>query len=134
MHSRLMSIHQEVPLLWYAALALISFALAVITVEVFDTHLPVWALVLALLVAGVFLIPVGMIQAITNQQVGLKLVLERFCESSDSASDCIACATTQCRHRTCDRLRPSGTSCCYDDVQDLGLHYHGPSIAIHFRL
>jgi len=34
--------------------------------------MPVWAFLLALMIAFVYTIPIGMIQAITNQQVGLK--------------------------------------------------------------
>ncbi|KAI5123225.1 hypothetical protein M0805_001314 [Coniferiporia weirii] len=75
-HSRLMSVYPEVPHYWYGAIALIAFIFAVITIEVFDTKLPVWALVLALVVALVFLVPVGMIQAITNQTVALQVLAE----------------------------------------------------------
>lgn len=38
--------------------------------------MPVWALVLALFIAFVYIIPIGMIQAITNQQVGLNVITE----------------------------------------------------------
>lgn len=76
MHSRLMSVYDEVPHYWYGALALVAFVLAIITIEVFDTKLPVWALIIALILALVFLIPVGMIQAITNQTVALQVLAE----------------------------------------------------------
>jgi OPT family small oligopeptide transporter len=38
--------------------------------------MPVWAFFLALIIAFVYIIPVGMIQAITNQQVGLNVITE----------------------------------------------------------
>jgi hypothetical protein len=66
------------------------FAFAVISIEVVQTDLPVWGFVFAILigelylsacryvelilVAFIYVIPVGMIQAITNLQVGLKCV------------------------------------------------------------
>jgi hypothetical protein len=75
----------------------ISFVFGVIAIEVWPTQMPVWALVLALLIgefflppctygtasntplinpAFVYIIPIGMIQAITNQQVGLNVITE----------------------------------------------------------
>ena len=68
--------YPEVPHTWYAGIFVVAFVLSVIFVEVFDTKLPVWGLVLALLVAVVFLLPVGIIQAITNQTVGLQVLAE----------------------------------------------------------
>ena len=75
-HSRLMAAYPEVPHLWYGAIMLIAFTMAVITVEVFDTKLPVWGLVFALGVGLIFLLPVGLIQAITNQTVALQVLAE----------------------------------------------------------
>ena len=37
--------------------------------------MPIWALLVALVIALVYVVPVGMIQAVTNRQVGLKYVL-----------------------------------------------------------
>ena len=66
------------------------FTLGVIGIELWHTQMPVWAFVIALLIgkstfssappvthmwfreAFTYVIPCGMIQAITNQQVGLK--------------------------------------------------------------
>ncbi|CAE6413329.1 unnamed protein product [Rhizoctonia solani] len=75
-HSRLMLAYPEVPQWWYVVLGLISFALGIVTIEVWDTKLPVWAFILSLLISLVYLVPVGMIQAITNQQVGLNVITE----------------------------------------------------------
>jgi hypothetical protein len=41
-----------------------------------SSQMAVWALVLALLIAFFYVIPIGMIQAITNQQVGLNVITE----------------------------------------------------------
>jgi OPT family small oligopeptide transporter len=75
-HSRLMQAYPEVPHLWYAVLGIISFVLVVVTVEIFPTQLPIWALVIALLLASLLTIPVGMLQAITNQQITLQVMHE----------------------------------------------------------
>ena len=75
-HSRLMQAYAEVPQLWYAALGLLSLILMIITVEIFPTQLPIWALFLALLISAFLTIPVGMLQAITNQQITLQVIHE----------------------------------------------------------
>ncbi|RXW17009.1 hypothetical protein EST38_g8852 [Candolleomyces aberdarensis] len=55
---------------------LVMFAFAVISIEVAQTGLPVWGFVFAVLIAFIYVIPVGMIQAITNLQVGLNVITE----------------------------------------------------------
>jgi OPT family small oligopeptide transporter len=75
-HARLMSRYPQVPEWWYLILFLSMFVLGVISIEVWPTQMPVWAFVLALLIAFTYVIPIGMIQAITNQQVGLNVITE----------------------------------------------------------
>lgn len=48
------------------------FVFGIISIEVWPTQMPIWAFVLGLVISFTYVIPVGMIQAITNQQVGLK--------------------------------------------------------------
>jgi OPT family oligopeptide transporter len=52
------------------------FVFGIISIEVWPTQMPVWAFVLALIIAFVYVIPIGMIQAITNQQIGLNVITE----------------------------------------------------------
>jgi ABC-type antimicrobial peptide transport system permease subunit len=52
------------------------FVFGIIVIEVWPTQFPVWGFVLALLIAFLYIIPIGMIQAITNQQVGLNVITE----------------------------------------------------------
>lgn len=40
------------------------------------TQFPIYAFVICLLIAFVYTIPIGMIQAITNQQIGLNVITE----------------------------------------------------------
>ncbi|KAL7278030.1 OPT oligopeptide transporter [Trametes coccinea BRFM310] len=75
-HARLMSKYPQVPEWWYSTVFVVMFIFGVISIEVWDTQMPVWALVLALIIAFIYTIPVGMIQAITNQQVGLNVITE----------------------------------------------------------
>ncbi|PIL32526.1 transporter [Ganoderma sinense ZZ0214-1] len=75
-HARLMSRYRQVPEWWYAIIFVIMFVFAVVCIEVWNTQMPVWALVLGLIISFVYTVPVGMIQAITNQQVGLNVITE----------------------------------------------------------
>jgi len=75
-HARLMSRYREVPEWWYAIVFITMFVFGVVSIEVYKTKFPVWAMVLALVIAFVYVIPIGMIQAITNQQVGLNVITE----------------------------------------------------------
>ena len=65
-HARLMSKYQEVPDWWYAVIFVSMFVFAIISIEVWPTELPVWGFVLALLIAFIYIVPIGMIQAITK--------------------------------------------------------------------
>ncbi|KAJ6605339.1 small oligopeptide transporter [Mycena vulgaris] len=73
-HARLMSVYPQVPEWWYLILFLSMFVLGIISIEIWPTQMPVWAFVLALIIAFTYVIPIGMIQAITNQQVGLNVI------------------------------------------------------------
>lgn len=50
--------------------------MSAITIEVWPTEVPIWGLLLALSIAAFYIVPTGMIQAITNQQVGLNVITE----------------------------------------------------------
>lgn len=75
-HARLMSRYPQVPDWWYLSLFTLMFALGVVSIEIWPTEMPVWAFVIALLIALTYVIPCGMIQAITNQQIGLNVITE----------------------------------------------------------
>ncbi|PCH34542.1 OPT oligopeptide transporter [Wolfiporia cocos MD-104 SS10] len=75
-HARLMNRYPQVPEWWYGCIFVSMFVFAVVSIEVWDTQFPVWALILALLISFVYTVPCGMIQAITNQQIGLNVVTE----------------------------------------------------------
>lgn len=75
-HARLMSRYPQVPEWWYAIIFAVMFIFGVVSIEMWDTEMPVWAFVFALAIGFFYTIPVGMIQAITNQQVGLNVITE----------------------------------------------------------
>lgn len=75
-HARLMSRYPQVPEWWYATIFLTMFAFGVVAIQVWETKFPVQYFILALVISFVYVIPIGMIQAITNQQVGLNVITE----------------------------------------------------------
>jgi OPT family oligopeptide transporter len=75
-HSRLMQAYPEVPQLWYACMGFVALILMIVTVEIFPTQLPVWALFFGLLLGALLTVPLGMLQAITNQQITLQVMHE----------------------------------------------------------
>ncbi|CAI5756110.1 unnamed protein product [Candida verbasci] len=75
-HNRLMKAYKPLPEWWYAISFLIFFALAIATVRAWDTEMPVWCLIVALIIALVFLIPVAVIYSKTNIAVGLNVITE----------------------------------------------------------
>ncbi|KAI0963130.1 hypothetical protein AcW1_000298 [Taiwanofungus camphoratus] len=75
-HARLMMAYPETPWWWYAVLGVVSLIFGIIAIEIYPTELPVWALFLAIGVACLFMVPVGMIRAITNQMIPLNVLME----------------------------------------------------------
>jgi OPT family oligopeptide transporter len=75
-HSRLMASYPEVPHYWYAVLFVGAFVIGIAANEKWDTGLPFWAYLLAIILSFVLAIPTGMIQAITNQVVQLGTMIE----------------------------------------------------------
>ncbi|KAF8923029.1 hypothetical protein BGZ47_005105, partial [Haplosporangium gracile] len=74
-HHKLMQAYPEVPDWWYATLFVLMTAIALFTCEYYK-YMPWWAVLLAILIAVVFALPVGLIQALTNQQPGLNIITE----------------------------------------------------------
>ncbi|KAF9190594.1 hypothetical protein BGZ49_003673 [Haplosporangium sp. Z 27] len=75
-HHKLMQAYPEVPDWWYGGLFILMTTITIITCEVWDYKLPWWAVILAVSISAVFALPVGLIQAITNQQPGLNIITE----------------------------------------------------------
>jgi OPT family oligopeptide transporter len=68
-HCKLMRNYPEVPDWWYAAMLVFFFCMAVVAVEVWHTGVPVWAILLALVLPLIYVLPNGFIFAMTGQGV-----------------------------------------------------------------
>ncbi|KAH0902374.1 hypothetical protein HID58_041877 [Brassica napus] len=78
-HTRLMKKnYKEVPQWWFVAVLIVSFCLALYACEGFNKQLqlPWWGLLLACAIAFTFTLPIGVILATTNQQMGLNVITE----------------------------------------------------------
>ncbi|KAI0032412.1 small oligopeptide transporter [Vararia minispora EC-137] len=75
-HARLMSVYKEVPEWWYGIIFAAMFVFGIVVIEVWNTGMPVWAFIVALLISFVLTIPIGIIQAITANQLGLNVITE----------------------------------------------------------
>ncbi|KAG0015919.1 hypothetical protein BGZ80_009551 [Entomortierella chlamydospora] len=67
--------YPEVPEWWYGILFIITLSLSFVTYCVWD-FMPWWGVILALAIAAFFVLPVGIVQAVTNQTSGLSIVTE----------------------------------------------------------
>lgn len=77
-HGRLMRAYRNVPWWWYIVLLAVCFALSCVLVEVFNTELPIYGVVLALLIPAIYMVPCGIIQGITNVDANQLNVLSEF--------------------------------------------------------
>ncbi|KAI3343510.1 OPT oligopeptide transporter protein-domain-containing protein [Ustulina deusta] len=75
-HMKLMRKYKEAPLWWYTCLFLIVLALSLIAVLFYPTNLEWWAFLLAVAIAFVFSLPIGIVEAITSQEIGLNVLTE----------------------------------------------------------
>ncbi|TGO70899.1 hypothetical protein BELL_0649g00070 [Botrytis elliptica] len=77
-HARLMRLYSRTPWYWYGAITIIMLALGIVMVEVYDTTLPWWAVILAVIIPAFYMIPCGIIQGITNVDANQLNVLAEF--------------------------------------------------------
>ncbi|ORY69704.1 OPT family small oligopeptide transporter [Pseudomassariella vexata] len=75
-HMKLMMKYKEAPTWWYTSLFVIMLALGLVAVLSFPTNLTWWAFLLAVGISFVFSLPIGIIQAVTNNQIGLNVLTE----------------------------------------------------------
>ncbi|CAJ2510032.1 Uu.00g059320.m01.CDS01 [Anthostomella pinea] len=75
-HMKLMRRYKEAPAWWYTALFCIVLALGFVSVLMYPTNLTWWAFLLAVAISFVFSLPIGIIQAVTNHQIGLNVLTE----------------------------------------------------------
>ncbi|KAH8651252.1 OPT family small oligopeptide transporter [Xylariales sp. PMI_506] len=75
-HMKLMKKYKEAPTWWYMSLFVIMLALGLVTTLVWPTNLAWWAFLLAVGISLCFSLPIGIIQAVTNNQIGLNVLTE----------------------------------------------------------
>ncbi|KAK7057674.1 OPT oligopeptide transporter protein-domain-containing protein [Favolaschia claudopus] len=75
-HAKLMRHYPEVPDWWYALSFCVFFSLAIVAMEVWHTGVPVWALVLAVGLPMIYVLPSGFIYAMTGQEITLNLLAQ----------------------------------------------------------
>ncbi|EFR02303.1 oligopeptide transporter 5 [Nannizzia gypsea CBS 118893] len=75
-HTRMMRKYKNAPWWWYITLLAVCVALCLVTSLAWPTHLTWWALLLALFISLVMTIPIGVVQATTNIQLGLNVFTE----------------------------------------------------------
>lgn len=72
-HFRMMRKYKEVPHWWYAAMFFIMLGFSLVSVLAWPTLLDWWAFLIALVIALVWFVPIGMIQGMTSIQIGLNV-------------------------------------------------------------
>ncbi len=48
------------------------FVFGIVSIEVWPTQFLMWGIIPALFIVSVYIVPIGIIQAVTNQQIGIK--------------------------------------------------------------
>ncbi|CAF3601271.1 unnamed protein product [Rotaria sordida] len=74
-HAKLMSHYKEAPEWWYTIVFAVAFILAAIVCH-YGELMPWYYLFLAVAIAFFFLLPTGIVQAVTNQSIGLNVITE----------------------------------------------------------
>ena len=77
-HAKLMKVYPEVPKWWYCSVLVFFFLMAVIVVTRWPTGVPVYLLIVAIALPAIYVIPSGLIFAVTGQFVSQ--ILERLWE------------------------------------------------------
>ncbi|KAK3939466.1 sexual differentiation process protein 3 [Diplogelasinospora grovesii] len=75
-HMRLMKKYRDAEDWWYALLFVLMLAMSFAVVCAWDTGFPWWAYVVCMLIPLVWTIPIGIVQAVTNIQLGLNVLTE----------------------------------------------------------
>jgi len=69
-HFQAYQIDDEVPDLWYWTLFVVMIVLSIFVCEAWETRLPSWGFLLTKLIPFVFMLPVGIVRAMTSVTIG----------------------------------------------------------------
>ncbi|KAJ3091055.1 hypothetical protein HK102_001826 [Quaeritorhiza haematococci] len=76
-HARLMRVYDEVPTAWYTLLLLSTILISLLLVTLTPLlQLQWWGVLLAVVLASAFVLPVGVLQAVTGTSIGLNVLSE----------------------------------------------------------
>lgn len=75
-HAKLMKAYPEVPTLWYWGVVVVFFVVACAAVQAWPTKVPVYSLFLALALPAVYMLPAGLIFAVTGQALSLNVLAQ----------------------------------------------------------
>ncbi|GAA5863764.1 hypothetical protein JCM8547_006058 [Rhodosporidiobolus lusitaniae] len=75
-HMKLMKSYAEVPDWWYAAFLVVAVGLSLVTVGCWDTQMPIWSVLVAILIGLFYIIPGGFVFATTGTQITINLLVE----------------------------------------------------------
>lgn len=75
-HARMMRKYKTIPWWWFMAILIPCVGASFAVIYAWPTGMPWWSLVIAFLISAVWMIPIGMVQAITNVQLGLNVFTE----------------------------------------------------------
>ncbi|RKO87969.1 OPT oligopeptide transporter protein-domain-containing protein, partial [Blyttiomyces helicus] len=76
-HMKMMRKYPEVPSWWYFVTLVLFLGLSIFTVEFYtDYQLRWWGILFAMVTVIIFIIPIGIVQAISNIQIGTNVVTE----------------------------------------------------------
>ncbi|KAJ3169035.1 hypothetical protein HK101_011578 [Irineochytrium annulatum] len=75
-HAKLMDVYPDVPDLWYIVLLCLNLVAAILVCQFGGFDLPWWGVILGFALALVTILPIGVIQAISGQQIGLNVISE----------------------------------------------------------
>ncbi|KAJ3028986.1 UNVERIFIED_CONTAM: hypothetical protein HDU68_000426 [Siphonaria sp. JEL0065] len=75
-HANLMDVYPDVPDWWYFALLFVTLTAGIAVCQYGGFDLPWWGVIVAVVLALVSMLPIGIIQAISGQQIGLNVMSE----------------------------------------------------------
>ncbi|XP_038886406.1 oligopeptide transporter 6-like [Benincasa hispida] len=77
-HTKLMRAYKQVPTWWFIVILVLNIGLSVFTCQYYNAslQLPWWGVLLACFIAFFFTLPIGIINATTNQTPGLNIITE----------------------------------------------------------
>lgn len=75
-HCLMMEQYPDAPQWWYMIILVLSIILGILCIKLYPTETPVWTIIVAVVLGIVFLIPIGLMESITNTSIGINVLTE----------------------------------------------------------